>query len=55
MSWGYWGIVTGLLVLLTVFFFCLDLLYRDERKTRHREEAPDGHKASRAADSKHAA
>jgi hypothetical protein len=27
MSWGYWGIVTGLLVMLTLFFFCIDLMY----------------------------
>jgi len=32
MSWGYWGIITGVLVLLTVFFFCIDLLYRDQRR-----------------------
>lgn len=36
MSWGYWGIVSGLLVLLTMFFFCIDLLYDvpvDEQKS----------------------
>ena len=32
MSWGYWGIVTSLLVLLTVFFFCIDLFYDRQRK-----------------------
>jgi hypothetical protein len=55
MSWGYWGIVTGLLVLLTVFFFCLDLLYPDEKKRMPSEDIPDGQKTTRAADSKHAA
>lgn len=55
MSWAYWGIVTGLLVLLTLFFFCMDLLYRDEKKTAPGEGIPDGHETTRAADSKHAA
>ena len=31
MSWGYWGIVTGLLVLVTVFFFTIDLFYRGKK------------------------
>lgn len=30
MSWGYWGIVTGILIIVTVFFFCVDLLYRSD-------------------------
>jgi hypothetical protein len=55
MSWGYWGIVGGLLVLLTVFFLCMDLLYRDEKKTMHTEDIADGQETTRAADSKHAA
>jgi len=54
MSWGYWGIVAGILVLLNVFFFCMDLLY-GKRKTPPNEGIPDGHGATRAADSKHAA
>jgi hypothetical protein len=32
MSWGYWGIVTGLLVMLTLFFFCMDILYGTKQK-----------------------
>jgi hypothetical protein len=27
MSWGYWGIVTGLVVLVATFFICLELVY----------------------------
>jgi hypothetical protein len=27
MSWGYWGIVTGLVVLLVVFFVSMEILY----------------------------
>jgi hypothetical protein len=56
MSWGYWGIVAGLLALLTVFFFCMDLFYRNEKKKTSDEGIPGGQeKTARAADSKHAA
>jgi hypothetical protein len=54
MSWGYWGIVAGILALLTVFFFCMDLFYRNEKKTSN-EGIPSGQETTRAADSKHAA
>jgi len=27
MTWGYWGIVSGLLILLGVFFVCMEILY----------------------------
>jgi hypothetical protein len=56
MSWGYWGIVAGLLALLTVFFFCMDLFYRNEKKTSSNEDISGGReKATGAVDSKHAA
>lgn len=56
MSWGYWGIVAGLLALLTVFFFCMDLFYRHGKKTISAEGIPDGpEETTRVADSKHAA
>jgi len=57
MSWGDWGIVTGLLVLLTVFFFCMDLLYGDRKKTKGTlgEGMPDGHETTGGTSSKHAA
>ncbi len=29
MSWGYWGIVTGLVVLVATFFVCMRLVYSD--------------------------
>jgi hypothetical protein len=32
MSWGYWGIVAGLAVLLAVFFICMELLYAHVRQ-----------------------
>lgn len=28
MSWGYWGIVAGLLSLLALFFVCIEIVYR---------------------------
>lgn len=33
MSWGYWGIVTGLVVLLVVFFVSMEILYSRARRT----------------------
>jgi hypothetical protein len=56
MSWGYWGIVAGLLALLTVFFFCMDLFSRNEKKTTSNEGIPGGQeKSTGSVDSKHAA
>ena len=54
MSWGYWGIVTGLLILVTVFFFCIDLVYRG-KKTPPNERTPDKLGATHEAGSRHAA
>jgi hypothetical protein len=31
MSWGYWGIVTGLAVLVATFFICLELVYSSSK------------------------
>jgi hypothetical protein len=31
MSWGYWGIVTGVVVLLVVFFVSMEILYSRAR------------------------
>ena len=57
MSWGYWGIITSLLVLLTVFFFCIDLLYDARgRWTGSGTADAAGDKTSpRVSDTKHAA
>ena len=27
MSWGYWGIVTGLVLLVATLFVCLEVVY----------------------------
>jgi hypothetical protein len=55
MSWGYWGIVTGLLVLLTVFFFCIDLLYDPRRKPSEEQKTETAETARSVSDTKHAA
>jgi hypothetical protein len=31
MAWGYWGVVSGLLILLGVFFACMEILYARAR------------------------
>jgi hypothetical protein len=33
MTWGYWGIVTGLAVLLLIFFACMEILYHRTGET----------------------
>jgi hypothetical protein len=57
MSWGYWGIVTGLLVLLTVFFFCIDILYDAQKKLAgmRKTATPAGTETNDSSDTKHAA
>jgi hypothetical protein len=57
MSWGYWGIVSGLLVLLTVFFFCIDLLYDVLQKFpgMGKTGAPAETTTKSSSDSEHAA
>lgn len=40
MSWGYWGIVTGLLALLMVLFVSVSLLYSGSKRDR---QAPGGY------------
>lgn len=53
MSWGYWGIVTGLVALVVTLLISIDLFYRppknpgeEEKKTRSRrgELDPTTHK-----------
>jgi hypothetical protein len=33
MSWGYWGIVVGLVVEVAVFFVCMTLLYPNAKES----------------------
>jgi hypothetical protein len=56
MTWGYWGIVTGLLVLLGIFFACMEILYARAKNGRDgRMGAPTEGGGSAAKDNKHAA
>jgi hypothetical protein len=34
MSWGYWGIVTGVVFLIGVFFYSVALLYAGVNQSR---------------------
>lgn len=31
MSWGYWGILAGVVALLAILFVCMELLYAGAR------------------------
>jgi hypothetical protein len=35
MSWGYWGIVTGLVVQVVMFFVCMTIVYSNAKSQRH--------------------
>jgi len=39
-AWGYWGIVAGLLVLLAIFFACMEILYSTRRGPGQGTPAP---------------
>lgn len=57
MSWGYWGITAGLLILVTLFFFALNLFYGGiQGPTDAETQTPkDGGEAKPASGSRHAA
>jgi hypothetical protein len=40
MSWGYWGIVAGLLSMVVVLFVCMEILYAHARKGLSEEGGP---------------
>ncbi|HEX2055701.1 MAG TPA: hypothetical protein VHF07_04355 [Nitrospiraceae bacterium] len=55
MSWGYWGIVAGLLSMVMVLFVCMEILYAHARKGLGEEgESIEGRTAEAPA-SRHAA
>lgn len=33
MSWGYWGIVVGLVAQVAVFFVCMNILYSSAKES----------------------
>ncbi|CAI4033558.1 MAG TPA: hypothetical protein VLA99_01445 [Nitrospiraceae bacterium] len=57
MSWGYWGIVAGLLTMVGLFFVCMAILYPAEKESsrlssdlsQSTEPATQGHIRSRHA------
>lgn len=55
MSWGYWGIVTGLLVLLVLFFICVEILNRIPQSTARGDTGFSGGKESKTGSGRHAA
>jgi hypothetical protein len=56
MSWGYWGIVSGLLIMLTLFFFCLSLLANGREQFDGMEENTQaGSKGDGSSGKRHAA
>lgn len=59
MSWGYWGILAGVVTLLGVLFVCMELLYAGARgAARGNGSGADesrGGSQTAASDAKHAA
>ncbi len=56
MSWGYWGIVVGLLSMVAVFFVCMEIMYAQARKGLGEMNVhADGPKAVSQTASRHAA
>lgn len=55
-AWGYWGIVAGLLVLLAIFFVCMEILYSSaKRPLTGNTGSPAGQGEQARPGSKHAA
>jgi CBS domain containing-hemolysin-like protein len=52
MTWGYWGIVSGLLIFLGIFFVAMEILYARARNGSTGRQA-DGSESGKAG--KHAA
>lgn len=56
MSWGYWGIVGGLLSMVIVLFVSMEILYANARKGLDgADEAPSGTTPTTRAAGRHAA
>jgi len=56
-AWGYLGIVSGLLVLVAIFFVCMEILYSNARKRplTGSTGSPAGEEEQSRPGSKHAA
>jgi hypothetical protein len=56
MSWGYWGIVGGLLSMVIVLFVCMEILYAHARKGLDESSEPmEGRATDTPTASRHAA
>lgn len=56
MSWGYWGIVAGLLSMVAVFFVCMEIIYAQARKgLEEMNRHADGQQTASRTISRHAA
>jgi uncharacterized membrane protein len=40
MSWGYWGIVTGLVVMLVLFFVSMAIIYHTTETSERGKSTP---------------
>jgi hypothetical protein len=56
MTWGYWGIIGGLLMLLGAFFACMEIIYARARNGAEGNKGISGDSpAGSSKDTKHAA
>jgi hypothetical protein len=55
MSWGYWGIVGGLAVMLATFFLCLEILRPNWSETGKGAAEGQGEQGDRSSTTRHAA
>lgn len=55
MSWGFWGTVTGVVIVLAGFFVCMELLYSNARHAGKRRVAapPQAEQRERGQDANH--
>jgi len=55
-AWGYWGIAAGLVVLLAIFFVCMEILYSNAKKPlTGNTDSPAGQGERAPTGTKHAA
>jgi hypothetical protein len=55
MSWGYWGIVAGLLSMVTVLFVCMEILYAHAKRGLGEAGEPLEGRSTETSASRHAA
>lgn len=55
MSWGYWGIVGGLLSMVMVLFVCMEIVYAQARKGLDESDEPIAGRTTETPAGRHAA